>query len=1031
MTRFEATAFALGVLIMTSPLRAIESAEVKARFADPPVDFSTAPLWVFNDDVTPEQVVDTLRDLAGQNVKQVFLHPRPGLMTPYLDEPWFGLWQVALDEAARLDMNVWIYDENSYPSGFAGGHVPEAMPESRGRGVALQAVDKLPAPSDDILAAYVRNGDQCTHITDAWRRGEPAPAGAYFVARRLEAPAKPWHGGRTYVDLLYPGVTEKFLEITLEPYRKRFGQEFGKRVPGVFTDEPELRPAGGLPWTPDLPEQFEQRWGYALLDHLPSLVMPVGDYRRVRHNYFQTLNDLFVERWAKPYSEYCAKYELEFTGHYWEHEWPRCLFVPDNMAMYAWHQRPAIDNLMNRYSTDLHAQFGNTRTVRELASVANQCNRARTLCEAYGAGGWDLRFEDMKRIGDWLYVLGVNTLDQHLSFISIRGTRKRDHPQSFSYHEPWWDDYHVSATYFARLTAAVSAGRTVNDVLVIEPTTTAWMYNTDKADDPHLAEIGKTFEALVRRLEAEQIEYDIGSENILSSMGRAEDDALVVGTCRYTIVVLPERTENLNAKTVELLDAFLQAGGDLLCSGEPPSRVDGRSSGRVAELAQSPNWKRVTTNELADSLSRHQVVRGLVIERAANDVGELYHLRREIDDGQILMLANTSIEHPARGTLTAEAAGIEQWNPETGDTCAVPFERDGNNVRADYDIPPCGSLLLFLSNTPCEPAAKPAPASTTAIAPTGEITIKRLDPNVLTLDYVDVTAGGETQTGVFAMRACDFVYQKYGLAGNPWNRAVQFEDELIRRTFPPDSGFAATYRFVIGEKVPAALHAVVERADLYTITCNGRPVAPEAGAWWLDKAFGRIDIREAAKVGDNTLTVTAKPLTMHHEIEAAYVIGDFALEPTDKGFAIVPEPAALKLGPWNEQGYPLYGHHVGYTQTFRVDPATGGRYRVVLPAWYGSVARVVVNGQTAGHIWHQPWYADVTDAIRPGDNEITVIVCGTLRNTLGPHHGNRPLGLCWPAMFDAAPQQGPPPGNTYSSVSYGLFEPFVLEQIRP
>jgi len=36
--------------------------------------------------------------------------------------------ELALAEAERLDMNVWIYDENSYPSGFAGGWVPELMP---------------------------------------------------------------------------------------------------------------------------------------------------------------------------------------------------------------------------------------------------------------------------------------------------------------------------------------------------------------------------------------------------------------------------------------------------------------------------------------------------------------------------------------------------------------------------------------------------------------------------------------------------------------------------------------------------------------------------------------------------------------------------------------------------------------------------------------------------------------------------------------------------------------------------------------
>ena len=58
-------------------------------------------------------------------------------MTPYLSEDWFHLWRTALDEAEKLDMNVWIYDENSYPTGFAGGLVPEAMPDSRGKGLSV------------------------------------------------------------------------------------------------------------------------------------------------------------------------------------------------------------------------------------------------------------------------------------------------------------------------------------------------------------------------------------------------------------------------------------------------------------------------------------------------------------------------------------------------------------------------------------------------------------------------------------------------------------------------------------------------------------------------------------------------------------------------------------------------------------------------------------------------------------------------------------------------------------------------------
>ncbi|MHC4283700.1 MAG: hypothetical protein ACYSWZ_12110, partial [Planctomycetota bacterium] len=130
------------------------------------------------------------------------------------------------------------------------------------------------------------------------------------------------------------------------------GEHFGKRLPGVFTDEPHLTPAGGIHWSQRLPNDFKERWGYDLMDHLPSLVRPLGDYRKVRHNFFQLLLELFIERWAKPCYEFCDKHNLEFTGHYWEHGWPGAGHGGDNMAMYAWHHRPAIDTLMNQYRED-------------------------------------------------------------------------------------------------------------------------------------------------------------------------------------------------------------------------------------------------------------------------------------------------------------------------------------------------------------------------------------------------------------------------------------------------------------------------------------------------------------------------------------------------------------------------------------------------------------------------------------------------------------------------------------------------------
>ena len=111
--------------------------EIRTDFAAPGVDYAPAPLWVWNDLLTEEQIRSTLRDLAGQGVLQAYVHPRPGLATPYLSDDWFRLWEAALDEARKLGMKIWIYDENSYPSGFAEVWFPNAGRNRRERGWTL------------------------------------------------------------------------------------------------------------------------------------------------------------------------------------------------------------------------------------------------------------------------------------------------------------------------------------------------------------------------------------------------------------------------------------------------------------------------------------------------------------------------------------------------------------------------------------------------------------------------------------------------------------------------------------------------------------------------------------------------------------------------------------------------------------------------------------------------------------------------------------------------------------------------------
>jgi hypothetical protein len=490
---------------------------------------------------------------------------------------------------------------------------------------------------------------------------------------------------------------------------------------------------------------------------------------------------------------------------------------------------------------------------------------------------------------------------------------------------------------------------------------------------------------------------------------------------------VPPGTENLKEPTLKLLEHYLERGGELLACGEPPARVEGALSERGALLARAPAWQRIAPGSVVAKLSAAPQPDGFAIRRSPDDRGILFHQRRKIADGELLFLVNTSIEHPSTGTVQTGRRGIERWDLDRGTTRAAAFTPMANGSEIAFRLPPSGSLLLFLSPEPLPPG--PAePVGSTTLAATGPMDVRRLGPNVLTLDHIDVTSGGQSRTNAYIYPASQFVFKQNGLERNPWQSAVQFRDTLIKRTFPANSGFEASYRFTIAGPVPADLAIVIESAELYAITCNGQPVAAKPGDWWLDQAFARIALAGAARSGENVVTIKAAPLTMRHELEPAYLLGSFALQPAEKGFVVTPDQP-LRAGRWNEQGCPFYAQGVAYRMSFNV-ASPMGRYAVGLPDWYGSVAKVRVNGRLAGHITAPPWECEVTDHLQPGANTIEVIVIGTLKNTLGPHHAKPPAGAAWPRHFHLAPQGGLPPGREYDTYGYGLFAPFELRALH-
>ncbi|MGB7294105.1 MAG: glycosyl hydrolase [Candidatus Aminicenantales bacterium] len=1010
--------------------------EVRKAFQDPPAEYRSAPLWVWNDRVTKDAIETQLADFQSKGIGGVFIHPRPGLITPYLSEAWLELFRHAVMTGKSLGMKVWIYDENSYPSGFAGGIVPEEMPDSIGLGLKMSQAKRLPRSFEVKPATVLRkSGTGFEDITSpALQLGEANNfgEGIYYIFSTQKAKFSPWFGGFTYVDLMRRDVTEKFLDVTLNAYKRVIGDEFGTAVPGSFQDEAHIHPAGGpdtVNFTPQLFEVFQKKWGYDLRLHLPSLFEEVGDWLMVRHNFYATTLGLFIEGWARPYFEYCEVNNLQLTGHYWEHEWPIPRLSPDNMAMAAFAQMPGIDCLMNQWETGPHAQFGNARAVKEIRSAASQLGRPRTLSETYGAGGWDLTFGDQKRIADWEFALGINFINQHLSYMTIMGARKRDHPQSFSYHEPWWPAYRIMGDYLGRLSVAMSKGGQMNKILVLEPTTTAWMHYSPGTSSERLTAVGEGFTDFINRLEATQVEYDLGSEDILRNHGRAENQKLVVGERSYDVVVLPAEIENLNEPTLDLLSRYLEAGGRVLCLSERISFIDGRPSDRPDKLASAhpADWVSKTSDEAVEDLTE-ACVPDIHFSNIEGDPSMFFHHRRVLSDAEVVFLANINSTEGMSGQFEARGQAVETWDPFTGKVSPYPGVPQEGRVAVKFEIPPGGSRLFCLRPKKGS-RLEESESQWGEHVPDGELSIRAESPNILTIDYCDLKIGDREVNGLYFYEAQLRAFQHYGLDRNPWDSAVQYRTNILDLDdFAPNSGFEAAYWFEVGPGLDfSSFELVVERPALYQVYVNEQKVEPLPDRWWLDRANGVFEIGSQCRPGRNRVALKASPFTIHTELEPIFILGDFGLESTDKGFLLVPA-AALKPGPWSEQGRPFYPGGVIYSKTYTLGPPDPRRERVVVSVgeWRGSVAEVRVNGKSAGYVVCAPFELDITDSLSAGRNTVETIVFGTLKNTLGPHHNSPALGTAWPGMFQKGAEGGYPPGSAYSLVGYGLFEDFKV-----
>jgi hypothetical protein len=1004
-------------------------------FGNPPGEYGSAPLYSWNDKITKEGIAYDLKEMKNSGFGGVFIHPRPGLVTEYLSDEWFDLFRFTVREGKKLDMHVSIYDEDSYPSGFAGGHVSVEMPEaeSNGQGLMPTVADKIP---DDYKKYYLilkKDRDKYTDITStAGNEKEPGE----YVCYEKTFYSKTWYGnawfGRgknnksSYVDLLMQGVSEKFIDITFaDGYEKAFGEEFGKTVKYIFTDEPEIGSPGGNRWTPDLFDVFEKQWNYDLKVNLPSLTEKIGDWKKVRHNYAKTLLWLFIERWAKPNYNYCEAKGLKYTGHYWEHGWPAMQLGPDNMAMAAYQQMPGVDMLFNQFNeVSNNAQFGNIRSIKEVVSVANQLGRNRILSESHAGSGNDLTFESMKMLGDWQYALGINFLNQFY-YYSLSGSRKYDYPLSFDYHAPWWEEYKYLNEYYKHLSYALSSGKQMNEILVIEPTSTAWMYDSYvKKDREALTKIGLSFQLFVTNLEKNQVEYDLGSEDIINNHGSVEDKHLVVGQRKYSKVVLPPNMENLNESTFKILKEFVNEGGELITFSKP-SRINGGESSDNFSIFEN------TSVKYLQELNRSVILDNFTSEDfklMSINGGNLFHNRRLLNDGQILFLTNASLRESSTGEIRLKGKDAILLDAFTGKIEDYTELNDKNYINISFSLSPSESLLLFISNKKLKKYKLRENNAVVALQAESSLKTERSGDNVLVLDFCDLKVAGKTlQTGLHTGVALLKAYEDNGCSSsNPWGSTIQYKTNILEKSkeFNENSGFTATYNFFVDEIFDYdGFTAIVERPEIWKVYINGNLTAPIQGAWKIDKSFGVYPVGKSVVKGKNSIEIRCYPMNIFAEIAPVYLMGNFSLEAAKQGWKVKSPATMLKTGSWKAQGYPFYPWGMKYKKYYQIKD-NSKKFIVKAGEWKGSVARVSVNGQKAGTVILQTDKLDVSQLIKKGENEIVLEIIGSFKNLTGPFHNNHPKGMAGPRIWDNVGNY--PSGIEYELIDYGLMDNFDL-----
>ena len=968
------------------------------EFENPSNCYRPIPFWSWNDELEPEELRYQIGEMKEAGLGGYFMHARSGLKTPYLSEEWFASIKAGIEAGKEFGMDAWTYDEEGWPSGFAGGLVPAMSPDYHAKFMTLEEYQEASeVDQDKMIALYTYQKDK--GIYHRVPKGSPLSLASGEVLLAIRR-----HTNEFYVDTLNKRAIEAFLQVTHEEYYKRFGEEFGTAMHGFFTDEPRLacNHFGELAWSNDLPEHFIKLHSYDILEHLPALFYDTVDNEKYRYDFWATVSDMFAQNYMRTIYDWCEAHNCKSTGHIMMEEsiFSQMTSTAGVMPFYEYLHIPGIDWLRRMISSPVIG--------KQVGSVACQLGKKQVLTESFALCGWDVSFEELKWIAEWQFVNGVNQICQHLQAYTIKGSRKRDYPPSLFTQQTWWKEYRKFNDYLGRLCAALSEGDQTADVLLLHPMRSGFV-SYDGTRTEAIRTLDQKFEELSALLSGLHISYHYGDETIIGKYGNVDPSGFVVGRISYKTVILPYMYA-INRVTLKLLLEFKRQGGTIISMGQLPGYTNSDK-----ELLQQLKEQVTSLSEaeLRDYLMEKQLIT-LSITQNEDEIRDITYLQREAEGGSIYFMVNHNQEKAfaATVTITRRVGKVIRLKAEDGTREELSVRRNQNSTSLDLYFEPMQSYLLIAEDPVkdyVETKSNEQGCLTVASAEAENIRIPA--PSHWKIDHMD-------------LNSMTLDYCRYRIEDGEWQGpipVIKLQNILLDLRKPCNVELAFDFHVSADLSKNREFYVIIEDAQSYQISVNDSKLNYTEEGWWKDKKFKKVTIKPYLRSGENTILLSTRfsqpqkvydvlygenvyeteknKITYDIEIESIYLLGDFGVVSetgfeqrerkalvTAGGFDIVDAPIALNNNRFTTGGLLFFAGSLNISQTFTVPER--GRKRVLLDLGRQNapLIQIYVNGiHVKDSLW-APYTVDITDALKDGENLLELKLFASNRNLFGPHH---------------------------------------------